>query len=165
MGTAAKNKGGRPTKLTDKTQARICGLLRKGLPRERAARLAGVHPRTFYVWMASEAPRYVQFQQAVCMAEDDLVEKAVGAVSDLIEDADSDAVRLNAAKFLLSHRFNSEFSTRQEVTGKDGAAVEVKAEVRAEVAVRPLFSDEQLAAMSPEQLTAALAGMAGRREA
>ncbi|MEZ4241002.1 MAG: hypothetical protein R3F59_33555 [Myxococcota bacterium] len=105
--------------------------------------------------MPSEALCYRQFQQSVCMAEDDLVEKAVGAVADLIADADSDAVRLNAAKFILPHRFNGEFSTRQEVTGKGGEAVEV----RAEVAVRPVFSDAQLREMMPEQFEAAIGGV------
>ena len=59
--------------------------------------------------------------------------------------------------FLLSVFLVVQFFLSQEVTGKDAGPVRVQAEV----AVRPLFSDEQLAAMTPEQLQAAIGAMVG----
>jgi len=44
--------GGRRTKLTDKRIKTICNYVRDGLTYEVAARLAGVHPSTFYRWKA-----------------------------------------------------------------------------------------------------------------
>jgi hypothetical protein len=143
---------------------RVCELIRKGVPRMRAARLAGIGESTFCRWMrdgeAGERRIYREFRQSVCRAEDELVERAVSSITDLF-DPESNAepnTRLNAAKFVLTHRFNGEFSARQEVTGKGGEAVQVQAEV----AVRPVFSDDQLREMTPEQLEAALGVLVGR---
>lgn len=152
---------GRPSKLTEVTARRICDLIRKGVPRDRAARLASVGVSTFHAWLAEgakhETGKYRDFLDAVCMAEDELVAKAVSTVHDLLgpKRGRAEAVRLNAAKFVLSHRFNREFSTRQEVTGKDGAPVQVQASVT----IRPLVTDQQLAELTPEQLTAVIAGL------
>lgn len=151
---------GRPSKLTPVTQERICALLRKGVPRDRAARLAGVGVSTFHTWLAEgakhETGKYRDFLEAVCTAEDELVQKAVSTVHSLLDPRRVEpAVRLNAAKFILSHRFNREFSNRTELTGADAGPVRVQAEV----AVRPLFTADELAAMTPEQLAAALGAL------
>lgn len=150
----ARRPRGRPTKDTALLRRRLFGLLRKGVPRERAARLCGIGVSTFHEWMA-EKP---DFAEAVCNAEDDLVRRAVATATDCLKVKES-AVRLNAAKFILSHRFNREFSARQEVTGPDAGPVQVQADVT----VRPLVSNEQLAAMTPEQLAAAIGALAARQ--
>lgn len=91
-------------------------------------------------------------------AEAQLLQRAVSAVTDLL-DPNAPGVepgtRLNAAKFILSHRFREDFTTRTEteLTGKDGGPVQVDA------TVRPLFSDAQLASLSPEQIAATVRGL------
>lgn len=156
---------GRPTKLTPVTQKRITDLIRKGVPRERAARLAGVVPSTFHLWMQkgdAGEEGYSEFPEAIRMAEDLLIERAVGSITDIFEGQGYEpSTRLNAAKFILSHRFPGEFSTRQEVrnTGPDGGPIKVEGTLG--VTVAPLFSDEQLAAMGPEQLAAAIGALVG----
>lgn len=63
---------GRPTKLDDLTAKRIVDAVAKGLPRDTAARLGRVTPRTLYDWLArgraGEQP-YLQFLQRVEEAE------------------------------------------------------------------------------------------------
>lgn len=133
---------------------------------------------------AGKDRRKREFREAVLRAEDEAIERALrGSVEDAFaatcpacghaREASDEAClecgstkpaayvhdlkdRVSAARFILPHRYPKEFSTRAEVqaTGPDGGPVQVQAEV----AVRPLFSDEQLAAMTPEQLQAALAG-------
>lgn len=158
---------GRQTKLTPAVQKRIVTMIRKGTPRGRAAELAGVHQATFFRWMAEgdreEEGIHREFREAVLRAEAELIERACAAVVDAFEqDEDTGAFRYDikeriaAARFILPHRFPQDFSTRQEVrqTGHDGGPVKVEAKVQ------PVFTDAQLAAMSPEQLEAALAGLA-----
>jgi hypothetical protein len=156
---------GRQTKLNATTQKRICDLVRKGMPRDRAARLAGVHPATFHRWMAegetAETGIHRDFREAVCKAEDELVERAVQTATDLLNPrkCKEPSTRLNAAKFILSHRFSKEFSSRQEVTGADGGAVQVEGTV--DITVRSLEPlAERIAAMSIEQLDALLGKLA-----
>lgn len=150
---------GRPTKCTPQLQRRICGLLRKGVPRQRSARLAGIEAGTFHRWMAdgkaAESGIYREFYDSVCTAEDELVRRAVASVTDLLGSKADPSVRLNAAKFILSHRFNAEFSNRTEVTGAEGGPIDHTATVK----VQPLVSDAALLAATPDQLGAIIGAM------
>ncbi|RME07092.1 MAG: hypothetical protein D6803_04830 [Anaerolineae bacterium] len=73
----------RRTKLTPERTKRICDQVRKGVPYETAARLAGIDPSTFYRWKArgERAKRglYREFwealQQADAEAEAALIEE------------------------------------------------------------------------------------------
>ena len=75
--------GGRRTKLTRERIERICEQVRKGVPYETAARLAGIDPSTFYRWKrrGEQAKRglYREFwealQQADAEAEATLIEE------------------------------------------------------------------------------------------
>lgn len=140
--------GGRPPKFGPELTARIQSLLRKGMPRVRAARRAGIAVSTFMAWM-NEFP---EFSEAVHDAEDEWVEKAMGKVSDLV-DSRNERVALAAAKFGLSYRFREDFSKRVEQTGEGGGPVEVK---HSGQVATPLFTDEQIASMSASQLEAVL---------
>lgn len=64
---------GRPSKLNDEVEARICEALELGYPHEAAAAYAGISARAFYNWKAkgekAQRGRYVQFVQAVKKAE------------------------------------------------------------------------------------------------
>lgn len=68
--------------------------------------------------------------------------------------------RISAVRFIGPHRFPEDFSTRQETrnTGADGGPIQVQAEVK----VAPLLTDEQIAALSPEQLAAAIGALVGQ---
>lgn len=161
----AKRPRGRPTKLTPELQDAICKLVRRGVPKHRAARLSGISEHSFHGWLArgreEEDGIYRRFFEAVSEAENDLLRKAVDSVVDLFDpsapgaDRIEPSTRLNAAKFILSHRYREDFTTRTEteVSGKDGGPVRVDA------TVRPLLSDDQLAQLTPEQLAAAVRGL------
>lgn len=173
----------RPTKLTPQTQARICQLLRKGVPRERSSRLAGVDPATFHRWMGQgleeeEGQLHHEFRKAVLRAEDSLVDRMMASVVDAFEVQDCTRCegaapdcpacrgsgqvyvhelreRTTAARF-VALRFPGDFASKHEVTGADGGPVRVEAAVT----VRPLLSDEQIAGLDAEKLMAAIAGLA-----
>lgn len=97
---------------------------------------------------------YGQFRQAVCNAEDALVERAVATATDLLNPrrCKKPEVRLNAAKFILSHRFPADFSSRSEVRheGKDGGPIQVAADVK----VQPVITADVAAGLDAEQLAA-----------
>lgn len=147
---------GRKSKLTPELQARMVALVKKGVPRERAARLAGVSDGTYHRWMqtgeSQETGVYRDFRDAIRRAEDELVQRAVGAVTDQLAASAKPENRLRAAKFILTHRYGKEFTPRSEVTGPEGAPVQVQAQVE----IRPLFTDEQVSALTPELLAAAI---------
>lgn len=142
-----KGPGGPRTKRTPETAARICALVGRGMPRGAAAELAGISTGTFYDWTRDDP----EFLERINNAENALHERAAAAVMDIL-DCDEATTRLNAAKFVLTHKFPQHWSSRQEVRhqGPDGGPVQVEA------TVRPAFTAAQLAAMTPEQLAAAL---------
>src|SRR3990172_8611360 len=155
---------GRPTKLTPVLKRRLLGLLRKGVPRERAARLAGIGDATFHRWMAQGAEQelgmFRDFRDAVIGAEEGLIEKACSGLANLITGKKVEpSTRLGAIKFFLTHRYSAEWSTRSEVrnTGPDGGPIKV------EGTVVPLLSDEALVALTPEQLAATIGALLGGR--
>lgn len=63
---------GAPSKLDDLRAKRICDAVKRGLPRDTAARLAGVTPSTLFLWLrkgrAGDAD-YSEFSQRVRAAE------------------------------------------------------------------------------------------------
>lgn len=90
-------------------------------------------------------------------AEDALVESACRNVVNLQGPRNPPAVRLAASKIVLTRlaRKRELFSERIEITGAEGGAVQVAA------TVQPLLSDAQVAALSPEQLEAAIRAQLG----
>jgi transposase len=74
---------GRPLKLDDVTAQRIVAAVAKGLPRDTAAKLAAIAPRTLYGWLArgrdGEEP-YSQFLHRVKRAEAESEEEMVSRV-------------------------------------------------------------------------------------
>lgn len=75
-----KKKGGRPSKFTEETRAKILECIRAGNFREVAARAAGVGKSTFHHWMQSEDERFADFQAEVEAAEQDAEVAMVGIV-------------------------------------------------------------------------------------
>lgn len=62
----------RPSKLDDLTTQRIVGAVKKGLPRDTAAKLAGIVPSTLFLWLKKGRegdPEYSEFSDRVSAAE------------------------------------------------------------------------------------------------
>jgi hypothetical protein len=182
---------GRPTKLLSKTKQRICDLIRKGVPRERAARMAGIGVSTFHRWMASGEEKsgpHREFREAVLRAEDELITRGMAAVVDAFaigcpecglerepgaEDPCPQCKSDRAPRYLHELRDRTaaaRFIFPHRFPTEFSTRAEVQAtgpgggpvKVEADVKVRPLVSDEQLGEMSPEQLQAFAAGLVDR---
>jgi hypothetical protein len=119
---------GRPTDCTPEKVAQICEFLRQGVSQECAATSAGLCERTFYVWLEKGregVEPYVQFLQQVNAAENDAERMLV------------DTIRTQAAEdwkagaWLLERRHPRRWGRldRSEVTGANGAAIQVQAQV------------------------------------
>ena len=112
----AKKKG-RPvgsTRLTKGIREAIIKGIRLGLTYDRAARLAGIHPRTFYLWKQKgaqgKAPVYVHFLQALKKAE---VEGEAAAINQIVKAAKDGTWQ--AAAWLLERRFPQRWSRVQKL--------------------------------------------------
>lgn len=74
-----KNKGGRPTKLTEEVETKIVAAIRGGNYIETAAAFAGIDKVTFYDWMkqgaAGKSPEMVKFSNSVkkALAESEVI--------------------------------------------------------------------------------------------
>jgi hypothetical protein len=122
---AAPSKGpGRPVKLTDEIQERICKALRGGNFRGPAAYWAGISPRTFRDWMLAgkENPdgEMGNFRRAVIEAEQ---AAEIRAVRLIMKHAKGDAKH---AEWWLSHRHAERWAEKKNV------------KMSGEVGVRPL---------------------------
>jgi transposase-like protein len=87
---------GRPSKLTDELEQKLCDALRAGNYLEVAARYAGVSRSSVHRWIAQAAedtadPRLKQFAEAVRKAEADAEIHAVGVVRKAINQGDTHA--------------------------------------------------------------------------
>jgi hypothetical protein len=87
---------GRPSKLTEELEQKLCDALRAGNYLEVAARYAGVSRSSVHRWLALGAddgadPRLKQFAEAVSKAEADAEIHAVGVVRKAINQGDTRA--------------------------------------------------------------------------
>ncbi len=140
---------GRPTALNDEVARTLLNALRLGNPFVTACQFAGIDDSTLRRWRqkGDEALRlspgkrspsqrkYAEFRTAIDKA---IVEANVRAQQTIhtvmtqpLQNATSEEKRIivDAAKFYLTHRDPSHYSTQQrtELTGKDGEAVEISA--------------------------------------
>lgn len=91
----------RPSKLDDLTAQRIYKAVERGLPRNTAAKLAMISPRTLYEWLARGRdgdPEYVQFAHRVKEAESKGEDVVVGYLREHARTS------VPACIFLLSRR-------------------------------------------------------------
>jgi hypothetical protein len=115
----------------------------KGVPITRAAALVGVRRETIYDW----TERFPEFGERLERARAELAQRALTVVvEDSLDPAQKPEVRLNAAKFILSHIFSTDFATKQvtELTGPNGGPVQVQ----------PVVSPAEAAQLTDEQLQA-----------
>ena len=109
-------KTGRPVgsiRLTKGVQTVILRGIRVGLTYDRAAQLAGITPRTFYLWKQKgaqgNAPVYIRFLQALKKAE---IEGEAAALQEIIKAAKSGTWQ--AAAWILERRFPDRWSRIQK---------------------------------------------------
>jgi transposase len=133
--------GGRNTKLTEDVQNELARLIGAGVYMRQACEYVGLSEQTIYNWMArgsteilrleanpkskplaKEAP-YVEFFKKIKKAEN---ASEVRAVIHWQEEIKGD---WRAAKDFLARRFPDRWSPRLEVTGADGAPVQVNMNV------------------------------------
>ena len=133
---------GRKTKLTEEVQSSFTGLIAQGIFVRQACEFVGISEQTIYNWMArgsaeilrlendpkarpikKEAP-YVSFFQLVKKAEKTSEIRSVTQWQNAIKDGD-----WRAAKDFLARRFPDRWSPRIEITGAEGAPVQVNMNV------------------------------------
>jgi hypothetical protein len=135
----------------------VADRVRNGMGKDAAAIDAGISVATLHNWLgrgrAGEAP-YDEFLRRVEAASASL-KREIGKV--LLKGLRSRnlMVATQNARWLAERLDPDTYGRRQEITGKDGGPVRVEAQV----AVQPLFSDQAVAAATPEQLEAMARGV------
>jgi hypothetical protein len=84
---------------------------------EMACRYAGVHRDTYYTWRKKSD----EFCEYIDKAKDSRIMQALTIVGDKLREGDIDV-----AKWNLERRDKRRFSARQELTGEEGSAVNLK---------------------------------------
>jgi hypothetical protein len=111
----AKNKGGRPPKLTPETVNKLEEAFAIDATVEEACFYAGISRQTYYEWIKDD-PKLADRMEAM---RNRPVLKARKTVVDALTDPDH-------AKWYLERKSKKEFSSRTELTGKEGAPIETK---------------------------------------
>src|SRR5215211_6194992 len=121
-----RNRRGRPRKLTAKRQKAIVDAVRTGAHREQAAEAAGISRRSLQNWLArgelgGEQP-YRRFAEAVREAEAQAELESLRTIEKAAAEGD-----WRARAWVLERRWPQRWGrqTRTEVTGPDGAPVEL----------------------------------------
>lgn len=134
--------GGRYSKLTEEVENELARLISAGVYMRQACEFVGISEATVYNWMArgsteilrlendpkakplvKEAP-FVDFFYRIKKAENASEVRAVTTWQSEIKEGD-----WRAAKEFLARRFPDRWSPRLEVTGADGAPVQVQMNV------------------------------------
>lgn len=122
----------RPTKLTPEITDRICLAIRAGNYAKVAAAMAGIGETTYYKWLEmAEKPNakkeYREFRESVEQAE---AEAEVAAIARIRQAADNGDWK--AAGWYLERKHGERWGRndklRQEITGANGAPVEISIE-------------------------------------
>ena len=122
---------GRPTRLNDALQEKICQFLRAGNYFSVACSCSGISPNVGNEWLGRgrgvgirpKTDLYAAFAQAIEKATDEAQAQAVM----LIRKAAIEG-QWTAAAWFLERKFHDQWARRDrsEVTGKDGAAIQVE---------------------------------------
>ena len=119
----AKNKTGRPSKLTADIQNKIIEAIRAGAYVETAAAYAGINKSTFYDWLKKGArgldPAFVEFSNAIERA------LASSEMRDIVTITKAADVHWQAAAWRLERKHPNRWGRRQhvELSGADGGPV------------------------------------------
>jgi hypothetical protein len=116
-----KNKGGRPTKMTPDTLAKLKEGFLMGLSDDQACLHADINPVTLY--------RYCDGNEEFCKQKElwkkNLGYRAVKVLNQAVDEGD-----VSTAKFVAERRLKDEWSSRTEQTGKDGKDLAVDIIIR-----------------------------------
>lgn len=104
----------KPFVITEGVVQNLEASLRNGFSITKACELAGIGRRTYY----DEVERNLGFAERMERAEQFLTEKARQNVGMAVNEGD-----IQTSKWWLERKAKTEFATRQELTGKDGAAL------------------------------------------
>jgi hypothetical protein len=140
--------GGRPPALNPEREAALLNAIKTGVPLRIAASYSGVDERTVKQWRSkgeaalhkkasdrSGSERlYAGFVTHLDEALSYCATQAQALITSIIKAGmgenvavDQQRVSLQAAQFVLTHRFRDDYTTRSELTGKDGAPLEMSA--------------------------------------
>lgn len=109
---------GRPESITPEIADRMMAFFKMGLTDEETCEQVGVVPSRLYAYME----RHPDFKEKKRLAKTNLVARARRELFAGLQSKD-EKVRVDTAKWVLERRAKDEFSTRQEVTGKDGESI------------------------------------------
>lgn len=103
---------GRPTKKNEAIVRKLTDSLQNGFSIERACLLSGITKDSYYRWLKTDKT----FSDEMKYAQDFAIEIArQNVVNSVVQDKD-----VQTSKWYLERKAKAEFSTRSEVTGKDG---------------------------------------------
>lgn len=121
----ARDKGGRPSKLTPDVKRRLMEAIRLGNYLYAACAFAGISIQTFHNWMdkgeKAKSGEYLEFFDEVTRAQAEAETRMVTLWQRQIPED------WKAARDFLARRFPERWAPREkkEITGKDGGAIEV----------------------------------------
>ncbi len=134
--------GSRPTKFTRETVDRLLIAIRAGLPYHLAAEAAGISETTFYEWQAGRFPRgadtqlKAEFSEALTRARGESALRLMGIINKAAPDD------WRAASWILERRFPKDFGKQTlEVTGADGAPMQVEVATLQRMVLKALEHD------------------------
>jgi transposase-like protein len=124
---------GRPTKLTPEIIEKVCAAIYAGNYAKIAAQLSGISESTYYAWMAEAEkedcdPIFLEFSESVERAEAAAEVEAVALIRQSAKNGNA-----KDAQWLLERKHGERWGRndklRQEITGADGAPLEVSIEM------------------------------------
>jgi hypothetical protein len=115
---------GRPSSLTPAVQARIVQAVETGATIEVACRAAGIGKTTFHRWMASDAPEFRAFREAVEKAEAAGEIAAIGVIRTAALDT------WQAAAWFLERKHHARWGRKAEIQPVDDRAKPTDADAR-----------------------------------
>jgi hypothetical protein len=159
---------GRPTKLTDELQERICLAMRNGDFLKTAAALVGISEATLHVWLRDKRPRYQAFTQGVRQAE---AEHETRGVSQLSRSGEQHPMALLK---MLERRHRANWGEHANPLTVDGFLEQIALEENSQAPINPSIPPEYLRAFatvllairrgeSPEALETRFARLDGLR--
>ena len=124
---------GRPTKLTKEIIEKVCAAIYAGNYAKIAAQLSGISESTYYAWLAEAEkedcdPLFLEFSESIERAEAAAEVEAVALIRQSAKNGNA-----KDAQWLLERKHGERWGRndklRQEITGADGAPLEVSIEM------------------------------------
>ena len=111
-------KVGRKETITPELRDRILAFFKMGLDDEEVCEQTDIAPSVLYAYQN----RHPDFLEKKRLAKTNLVARARRELFAGLQSED-EKIRIDTAKWVLERKKKAEFSTRQEITGEDGEAI------------------------------------------